>query len=164
MYDVLLISYGANGRLSPLFSYFIYFSQDQMCVSVRVYMCVLGQARAFMFYIGVSWHTRVVCRADKFASKMHHLYPLTLKPRSAPPLSLYLYLQRSQSRSTAQGVPPVVASGGLGHVTVSNNKTQLIQCTNMLVIVDFGGTAMSYLCARSKARELKALHSQLGML
>jgi len=78
MYDVLLISYGANGRLSPLFSYFIYFSQDQMCVSVRVYMCVLGQARAFMLCIGVSWHTRVVCRADKFASKMHHLYPLFL--------------------------------------------------------------------------------------
>ena len=91
MYDILLISYGANGRLPPLFSYFIYFSQDQMCVSVRVYMCVLGQARAFMFCIGVSWHTRVVCRAcgkcsfrvhiycaDKFASKMHHLYPLFL--------------------------------------------------------------------------------------
>ena len=67
------------------------------------------------------------------------------------------------SRSTTQGVPPVVASGGLGYVTPSNNKTQLIQCTNMLVIVDFGGNAMSYLCARSKARELKALHSQFGM-
>ena len=130
MYDVLLISYGANGRLSPLFSYFIYFSQDQMCVSVRVYMCVLGHARAYMFCIGVSWHTLVVCRAcgssfrvhiycaDKFASKMHHLYPLTLKPRSAPPISLYLYLQRYQSRSTAQGVPPVVASGGLGRLVL----------------------------------------------
>ena len=87
----------------------------------------------------------------------------TLKPRSAPPLSLYLYLQRYQSRSTAQGVPPVVVSGGLGYVTPSNNKTQLIQCTNMLVIVDFGGNAMSYLCARSKAGEIKALHSQFGM-
>ena len=92
----------------------------------------------------------------------HEIY-FTLKPRSAPPLSLYLYLQRYQSRSTAQGVPPVVVSGGLGYVTPSNNKTQLIQCTNMLVIVDFGGTAMSYLCARSKAGEIKALHSQFGM-
>lgn len=79
-------------------------------------------------------------------------------------LSIYRYLQRYKSRSTTQGVPPVVASGGLGHVIPSNNKTQLIQCTNMLVIVDFGGNAMSYLCARSKARELKALHSQFGML
>ena len=91
MYDVLLISYGANGRPSPLFSYFIYFLQDQMCVSVRVYVCVLGHARAHMFCIGVSWHRLVVCRAcgrcsfrvhiycaDKFASKIHHLYPLFL--------------------------------------------------------------------------------------
>ena len=78
-------------------------------------------------------------------------------------LSLYRYLQRYESHSTTQGVPPVVASGGLGYVTPSNNKTQLIQCTNMLVIVDFGGTAMSYLCAMSKAGEIKALHSQFGM-
>ena len=90
MYDVLLISYGANGRLSLLFSYFIYFSQDQMCVSVRVYMCVLGQARAFMFCIEVSWHTRVVCRADKYTSKMHHLYPLFLFINTI--LSLYIYI------------------------------------------------------------------------
>lgn len=58
----------------------------------------------------------------------------------------------------------MVVSGGLGHVIPSNNKTQLIQCNNMLVIVDFGGNARSYLCAGSKARELKALHSQFGML
>ena len=51
MYDVLLISYGANGCLSTLFSYFIYFFQDQMCVSVRVYMCVRGHERAYLFCI-----------------------------------------------------------------------------------------------------------------
>ena len=88
MYDVLLISYGANGCLSTLFSYFIYLFQDQMCVSVRVYMCVRGHARAYMFciwgvmaYIGRVQRMRQVyfsCAycADKFASKMHHLYPL----------------------------------------------------------------------------------------
>ena len=90
MYDVLLISYGANGCLSTLFSYFIYLFQDQMCVSVRVYMCVRGHARAYMFciwgvmaYIGRVQRMRQVyfsCAycADKFASKIHHLYPLFL--------------------------------------------------------------------------------------
>lgn len=58
-----------------------------MCVSVHVYMCVLGQARAFMFCHGIhglfAGHAESVvfvciyC-ADKFASKMHHLYPLFL--------------------------------------------------------------------------------------
>ena len=106
MYDVLLISYGANGCLSTLFSYFIYFFQDQMCVSMRVYMCVRGHERAYMFciwgvmaYIGRVQRMRQVyfaCAycAEKFASKMHHLY------------SLFLYLfyifernQKSQHRA-----------------------------------------------------------------
>jgi len=138
-----------------------------VCLGRHERLCfVLGCHGIHGLFAGHAESVVFVCIycADKFASKMHHLYPLTLKPRSAPPISLYLYLQRYQSRSTAQGVPPVVASGGLGHVIPSNNKTQLIQCTNMLVIVDFGGNAMSYLCARSKSRELKALHSQFGML
>ena len=29
---------------------------------VRVYVCVRGHARAYMFGSGVSWHTPVVCR------------------------------------------------------------------------------------------------------
>ena len=58
---------------------------------VRVYVCVRGHARAYMFGSGVSWHTPVVCRecgrcsfrvhiycAGKSPSKMHHLYPLFL--------------------------------------------------------------------------------------
>ena len=45
-----------------------------MCVSVHVYMCVLGQARAFMFCIGVSWHTRIVCRAcGKYSFRVRKL-------------------------------------------------------------------------------------------
>jgi len=122
MYDVLLISYGANGCLSTLFSYFIYFFQDQMCVSVRVYMCVRGHERAYMFciwgvmaYIGRVQRMRQVyfsCAycADKFASKMHHLYSFFLY--------VFLYSKGIESHSTAQGVPPVVASGGLGRLVL----------------------------------------------
>ena len=134
-----------------------------MCLGRHERLCfILGCHGIHGLFAGHAESAVFVCIycADKFAPKMHHLYPLFLFVNTIKGTNL----QRYQSRSTAQGVPPVVASGGLGHVIPSNNKTQLIQCTNMLVIVDFGGTAMSYLCARSKARELKALHSQFGML
>jgi len=54
---ILLNSYCTNGCLSHPFLLFYLFFQDQMCASVRVYMCVRGHAQAFMSCSGVPWHT-----------------------------------------------------------------------------------------------------------
>lgn len=50
-----------NSYYSPFFLFYLYFSR-MVCERPRVYACVRGHARAYMFCSGVYWHTPVVCR------------------------------------------------------------------------------------------------------
>lgn len=53
MYDVLLISYGANGCLSPPFLlFYLFFPGSDVCERARVYVCARACTSVYVLYMG----------------------------------------------------------------------------------------------------------------
>lgn len=124
MYDVLLISYGANGRLSPLFSPIVFIFSRIRYVRACACICVcLGMHERVCFVVvcpgihrlfaGNAEGVVFVCIYIVLTSSLQKctIYILFF-------LYVFLYSKGIESHSTAQGVPPVVASGGLGRLVL----------------------------------------------